>query len=212
MITLYFLRHGQTDFSRDNAFCGAGTNAVLTADGAAMAAGFARAYSKFQFKAVYCSPMTRARQTAALFSESAGISPLFRDGLREIEYGDWEGKNVSEVVQQYGEAHRLWNADPVSFGPTAGETAAAVRDRVIGVIEEIKAAVAEGPVLLVSHKATIRIAVCELIGIDLNLFRKSLDCPTASVTTVELRKSGPMLTSLADRSHLDQKLRNLPGT
>ena len=212
MITLYFLRHGQTDFSRDNAFCGAGTDAVLTADGAAMAEAFARAYSKFEFKAAFCSPMTRARQTIAPFSQSSGISPLFREGLREIEYGEWEGKNVSEVTQQYGEAHRLWNADPVSYGPTGGETAAAVRDRVIEVIDEIKATITDGPVLLVSHKATIRIAICELIGVDLNLFRKSLDCPTASIATVELRKTGPMLTSIADRTHLEQRLRNLPGT
>jgi probable phosphoglycerate mutase len=66
--------------------------------------------------------------------------------------------------------------------------------------------------LLVSHKATIRIILCELLGIDVGRFRYRLDCPVGSVSVVEFAAQGPFLHSLADRSHLTEALRTLPGT
>lgn len=212
MLTLNFLRHGQTTFSRDNAFCGAGTDAPLTEDGLKMAEAFGRCCVQGGYQAIYASPLNRTRQTVEPAAKALGLQVQFRDGLKEIDYGAWEGMNLPEVEKQYAEAHQLWSADPVLYAPTGGETAADVWGRVLTVIEEIRSKFADGPVLIVSHKATIRIAICELIGVDLHRFRRAFDCPTASLSTVEFRKTGPMLMRLADRSHLDQALRELPGT
>jgi probable phosphoglycerate mutase len=80
------------------------------------------------------------------------------------------------------------------------------------VIEEITQAHKEGNVLVVSHKATIRIMICSLLGIDVGRFRYRLACPVASVSMVEFTPEGPLLHVLADRAHLDAHLRSSRGT
>ena len=69
-----------------------------------------------------------------------------------------------------------------------------------------------GHVLIVSHKATIRIMLCGLLGIDVGRFRYRLACPVGSVSHIEFTKEGPLLHALADRTHLTPELRGLPGT
>jgi broad specificity phosphatase PhoE len=88
----------------------------------------------------------------------------------------------------------------------------AIARRGLGVIEEIKDRCSDGNVLLVSHKATIRIILCGLLGIDVGRFRYRLICPVGSVSIVEFTSQGPLLHALADRSHLSETLRGLPGT
>lgn len=216
-LTIHFLRHGQTDFSRANAFCGAGLNPDLTEDGVLMAQQFAAAYAETQWQAVYCSTLQRAVSTARPLCEQLGIEAQQRDELKEIAYGAWEGKNAAEVSRDYHDDHLRWTADPAWHAPTstreaAGETAVAIAQRALHVVEEIRDTHSDGNVLVVSHKATIRIALCSLLGIDVGRFRFRLDCPTASLSVVEFRAQGPFLRTLADRSHLDERLRNLPGT
>ena len=87
-----------------------------------------------------------------------------------------------------------------------------VARRGLQVIEEIKHGFSEGRVLVVSHKATIRIILCSLLGIDVGRFRYRLGCPVGSVSVVEFSLEGPLLHSLADRTHLSEALRGLPGT
>ena len=74
--------------------------------------------------------------------------------------------------------------------------------RGLQVIEEIQKQFTGGNVLIVSHKATIRIILCSLLGIDVGRFRYRLACPVGSVSIVEFTSDGPMLKALADRSHL----------
>src|SRR5687768_7739930 len=92
-LTCYFLRHGQTTFSRDNAFCGSGLDPELTSDGQAMAEAFALAYRNVSWNAIYCSPLRRAIATAQPLCRALDISPQVRDDLKEIGYGQWEGQS-----------------------------------------------------------------------------------------------------------------------
>lgn len=210
-LTLYFLRHGQTSASRANAFCGS-IDPELTAEGEEMAREFAEAYKQTKWAAIFGSPMKRTRATAGPLCEAVGMEMQVRDGLKEINYGDWEGKSVEEVSKQYHDEHIKWLADPGWNAPTKGERAVAIAHRVLQVIEEIKKGYPDGNVLIVSHKATIRIAVASLLGIDVGRFRYRLGCPVGSVSIVEFGSHGPLLKALADRTHLSEKLRNLPGT
>jgi probable phosphoglycerate mutase len=103
-------------------------------------------------------------------------------------------------------------ADPAWHAPTGGELAVVIARRALEVVEEITRDFADGNVLLVSHKATIRIMLCALLGIDVGRFRYRLLCPVGSVSVVEMTREGPLLRALAERSHLDERLRSLPGT
>ncbi|MEH2114837.1 histidine phosphatase family protein [Nostoc sp.] len=210
-LTLYFLRHGQTECSRNNSFCGS-IDSELTPEGLEMAKAFASAYSSMDWTAIFCSPMRRTVLIAKPLSEAIGIEPQFRDGLKEINYGKWEGKTPEVISREYHDDYIRWSADPAWNGPTSGEMGVTIASRAIQVIEEIKRLYSSGNVLVVSHKATIRIILSSLLGIDVGRFRFRLGCPVASVSIVEFTSHGPLLKVLANRSHLDERLQNLPGT
>ncbi|MDQ6831557.1 MAG: histidine phosphatase family protein [Gemmatimonadota bacterium] len=211
-LTLYWLRHGQTADSRENVFCGSGRDPSLTAEGIAMAASFAKAYQDHSWAGVYASPLTRALQTAGAITDLIGIPVEQRDELKEIAYGEWEGATVEEVDRNFHDEYVRWTADPAWNPPSGGETAVTISQRILRLVEEITQRVPNGNVLLVSHKATIRIAIAALLGIDVGRFRYRFGCPVASVSVVEFSARGPLLHRLADRAHLDARLRELPGT
>jgi len=210
-LTLYFLRHGQTTCSRENLFCGS-VDSQLTPEGHQMAEAFAGAYQHTPWSAVFSSPMQRTRDTAKPLCQAIGLQPELRDGLREINYGEWESKTVAAVSQEFHDDYLRWTADPAWYPPTGGELAVTIAARALMVIEEIKQQYQSGNVLIVSHKATIRIVLCSLLGIDVGRFRYRLTCPVGSVSIVEFSTHGPLLHVLGDRTHLSEQLRTLPGT
>jgi len=212
MMTLYLLRHGQTSFSRANAFCGSALNPDLTEEGRQMAADFAKSYAATPWQAIFTSPLKRTLETAAPICSATAITPQVRDDLKEISYGKWEGKTVEEVSVEYHDDYIRWSADPAWYPPTDGEPAVSIAHRTLRVVDEIQRVYDNGNVLIVSHKATIRILLCSLLGIDVGRFRYRLGCPVGSVSVVEFGKHGPLLKAMADVSHLDDTLKNLPGT
>ena len=81
------------------------------------------------------------------------------------------------------------------------------------VIERLRMQHADGGrVLVVSHKATLRILTCALLGMDVRLFRDRIAQPVAAVTRFDLKPSGAMLVLLGDASHLPADLRDAEGT
>ncbi len=177
-----------------------------------MAQAFAQAYKSTPWLAVFASPLRRTVATAQPLCSALGIEMQLRDGLKEIQYGKWEGQTIETVSREFHDDYIRWTADPAWNAPTGGEPAVAIARRVLQVIEEITQRYSNGNVLLVSHKATIRIILCSLLGIDTGRFRYRLSCPVGSVTLVEFTSEGPLLHALADRTHLSAELRALPGT
>jgi len=211
-LKLFFLRHGQTELSRDNLFCGAGMDPDLTEDGHVMAQSFAASFALSRWQAIYTSPLKRARLTVAPLLQATFLEAAARAELREIEFGVWEGKTVLEVERDYHDDYNRWTANPALSAPPGGESAIDISKRVLALIEEIRALHSEGDILLVSHKATIRIALCTLLGIELARFRDRLACPVGSISVVEIGSRGPQLQLIADRSYMEQRLRELPGS
>ena len=211
-LTLYFLRHGQTTLSRDDTFCGSGLDPDLTPEGLEMAQAFTNAYQSKSWAGIYASSLRRTIQTARPLCALLQMKLEARDDLQEIAYGKWEGLSKEAVAQKYQDDYVNWLADPARHPPTGGELATAVAERGLRVIGEIREQFANGNVLVVSHKATIRILLCSLLGIDVGGFRYRLACPVASLSAVEFTSHGPMLQTLADRSHLDERLKSLQGT
>lgn len=177
-----------------------------------MAQAFADAYHSLSWAAIYSSSVQRAITTAQPLCDALGVSPQVRSDLNEIAYGKWEGQTKANVEREYHDDYVSWLADPAWHAPTGGELAITVARRSLQVIDEIKQQFTDGNVLVVSHKATIRIILCSLLGIDVGRFRYRLGCPVGSVSAVEFSLAGPLLHSLADRSHLTESLRSLPGT
>jgi broad specificity phosphatase PhoE len=200
-LNLYFVRHGETLASKTGGFCGT-SDVELTTEGAMMAKDFALAYSKIEWTAVFSSPMIRTIATAKPLCDLIGMEMQLRDGLKEINFGQWEGKTPAEVNQQDHDHYVKWQAEPGWNAPPEGERAIDIARRSSEVLEEIEKTYLSGNVLVVSHKATIRIMLCSLLGIDVGRYRDRIDMPVAAVSMVEFCSQGPKLIKLSDRSHL----------
>jgi probable phosphoglycerate mutase len=211
MLSLYLVRHGQTDFSLANKFCGS-IDPPLNATGLKMAEALGAKYGGEGWAGIYASPRLRARQTAEPTASRAGLEILVEDGLREIAYGEWEGRSEAEVEADDAERFHAWAAHPALVAPPGGETAVQIAARAGAAIDAIRARHTDGKVLVVSHKATLRILVCALMGIELDRFRARIAQKVCAVSIVDFKKSGPMLTVLGDTSHLPPALLAGDGT
>jgi len=222
MLSVYFVRHGQTDYSLANRFCGA-IDPPLNATGAAMAEALAARYGlgprpqggvgcNDRWAAIYASPLARARATAAPTARAAGVEVAIEDGLREIAYGEWEGRPEAEVERDDAERFRAWAAHPARVAPPGGETAIEIATRAAAALDAIRARHADGQVLVVSHKATLRVLFCALLGIDVDLFRSRIAQKVAAVSIIDFKKTGPLLQVLGDTSHLPPELTTGEGT
>ena len=188
-------------------------NPGLTEEGRAMAEAFAEAYRERKWAAIFSSPLDRAVTTAQPLADAVGLPVQTRDGFAEIDYGAWDGLSAKEVAERFPIQYAKWTADPAWNPPNDGETAVSLAQRVTRELEAIEHSYHEGGnVLIVAHKATIRVAICVLLGVDVGRFRYRFDCPTGSVTIIEFREHGPFAFALADRSHLSAQLRALEGT
>jgi probable phosphoglycerate mutase len=210
-LRLYLLRHGETPYSKTGGYCGA-LDPDLTPAGVEMAQAFAEVYATLPWTAVYVSPMKRTIATAQPLCHAIGLEMQLREGLKEIQYGEWEGKTQDYVKQHFLEDYIRWMTEPAWNAPTGGETAIEIASRASLVIAEIEGKCSSGNVLVVSHKATIRIILCNLLGIDLGRYRDRIDALVASVSIIKFGEHGPLLEVLGDRSHLPNHLRHLPGT
>ncbi|MBE9167475.1 histidine phosphatase family protein [Pleurocapsales cyanobacterium LEGE 06147] len=210
-LKVYFLRHGETTSSQTGTYCGA-LDINLTPEGHQMAKDFAQAYQSLPWTAIYTSPLRRTVDTAKPLCQAVGIEMQSRDGLKEITYGKWEGKTPEEINHEFHDEYVRWLADPGWNSPTGGEKGVDIARRSSLVLEEIEQTHSTGNVLVVSHKATIRIMLCSLLGIDVGRFRDRIGMPVASVTIVEMAERGPLLHVMGDRSHLSEQLRQRVGT
>jgi probable phosphoglycerate mutase len=210
-LNLYFLRHGETTYSQTGSYCGI-LDPELTDAGFEMAQAFAEAYQSVLWTAIYVSPMKRTIATAQPLGKAIGREMELRDGLKEINYGTWEDRNPEWVKQYHLDDYIKWMAEPAWNPPTGGETAVEVASRSALVISEIQSKYPEGNVLVVSHKGTIRIILCSLLGIDLGRYRDRIDMPAASVSLVKFDVHGPLLKKLGDRSYMSQELQSRAGT
>ncbi|TAE61277.1 MAG: hypothetical protein EAZ76_06420 [Nostocales cyanobacterium] len=127
-------------------------------------------------------------------------------------YGEWEGKSKNFVQENYTENYINWLSEPAWNAPLGGETAVEIANRAMPVITEIRDKHAEGNILVVSHKATIRIMLCSLLGIDLGCYRYRVNILVASVSVVKFDVNGPLLEVLGDRYHIPDHIRSRPGT
>jgi alpha-ribazole phosphatase len=212
MLSLYLVRHGQTDASLHNRFCGR-IDPPLNPTGAAMAAALAARYGQEGFVEIVASPLLRARQTAAPTAERAGLPVTTDDGLVEIAYGDWDGRAEDEVRRADAERFAAWAAHPGFVAPPGGETGLGIAARAIAAVERIRARHPDGgKVLVVSHKATLRVLLCALLGVDVDLFRARIAQKVCAVSIVDWKASGPLVQVLGDTSHLPAALLAGDGT
>jgi broad specificity phosphatase PhoE len=187
MITrLLLVRHGATGATEEDRFSGS-TDAELSEQGRWQAARLGERLSPQNLTAVYSSPLSRAMETARIVARQCRLEPVARPGLREIGHGHWEAMKREDVERQFADEYAAWEADPFTFAPLGGESGLAVLARALPVIREIVTAHAGGQVLVVSHKATLRLILSSLLAFDPRGYRDRLDQAPACLNVVDFR-------------------------
>ena len=187
MITrLFLVRHGATTATEEDRFSGSAV-AELSEEGRWQAARLGERLSRQNLTTVYSSPLSRALDTARIIAGHCRLELAERDGLREIGHGHWEGMKREEVERQFAAEYAAWEADPFTFAPAGGESGVAVLARALPVLREIVAAHPGGHVLVVSHKATLRLLLSSLLGFDPRGYRDRLDQSPACLNVIDFR-------------------------
>lgn len=180
---LFLVRHGATNMTAEDRFSG-DEGAELSTEGRTQAECLARRLAPERMCAVYASPLSRAMDTARIVAGPT-LEPTAVDGLREISHGHWEGMRRKDVEERFATEYAMWEEDPFTFAPDGGESGVAVLARALPALRRIIAAHPGERVLVVSHKATIRLVLSSLLGIEGRGYRDRLDQAPACLNVID---------------------------
>lgn len=183
---LFLIRHGATPLTAEDKFSGA-ENVHLSPEGREQAQHLALRLAREQVSTVYSSSLDRALETATILSEPHDLRPVPSGGLSEISHGHWEGLTRREVETRFTEEYAAWEADPFTFAPEGGESGISVLARSLPVIREIVVKHRDEKVMIVSHKATLRLLISSLLGFDGRGYRDRLDQAAACLNIVDFK-------------------------
>jgi broad specificity phosphatase PhoE len=170
MTHLFLVRHGQTVWHAENRYAGT-TDVALDPSGYAQAERLAVWASTAGLAAIWCSPLSRARETAFPAARAAGLEMQVDERLREIDFGQIEGKTMAEAERLFPEEIRRFKADPVTYPMPGGEDPHQAALRAVSALRDIALAQPRQRVLVVAHNTLIRLTLCSLFSIPLASYR-----------------------------------------
>ncbi|MFJ1666558.1 bifunctional RNase H/acid phosphatase [Streptomyces bottropensis] len=202
--TFVLLRHGETPLTPQKRFSGSGGSDPSLSDvGRYQAERVAAALAaRGTVQEVVSSPLARCRETAGIVAARLGLGVTVDDGLRETDFGAWEGLSFGEVRERYPDDMNAWLTSPDAEPTGGGESFEAVAHRVAATRDELVAAHRGRTVLLVSHVTPIKTLVRLALGAPPeSLFRMELSA--ASLSALAYYADGnATLRLLNDTSHL----------
>ncbi|MFJ3862622.1 bifunctional RNase H/acid phosphatase [Streptomyces nigra] len=202
--TFVLLRHGETPLTPQKRFSGSGgSDPALSAAGREQAERVGAALARRgTVQAIVSSPLARTRETAGIVAARLGLDVTVEEGLRETDFGAWEGLTFGEVRERYPDDLTAWLADPEARPTGGGESFAATAERVAAARDKLIAAYAGRTVLLVTHVTPIKTLVRLALGAPPeSLFRMELSA--ASLSAIAYYADGNASVRLFnDTSHL----------
>ena len=202
--TFVLLRHGETPLTPEKRFSGSGgTDPSLSEIGRGQAERAAVALARRgTIQHIVASPLARTRETAAAIATRLGIEVTVDEGLRETDFGAWEGLTFGEVRERYPDDLNTWLADPEAEPTGGGESFAATATRIAATRDKLVAAYAGRTVLLVTHVTPIKTFVRLALGAPPeSLFRMELSAASLSVVAY-YADGNASVRLLNDTSHL----------
>jgi broad specificity phosphatase PhoE len=190
---LLLVRHGRTQLNADGLLQGR-VDPPLDALGVDQAEALARVPVLRRATRVVCSPLQRARQTAAALERPVTVDERWI----ELDYGSWEGRPFAAVG---AEEWARWQADP-GWSPPGGESLAAVGARVRAALGELAAEAVDHDIAVVTHVSPIKSAVAWALGTGDEVAWRIHLLP-ACLTRVAMRPDGTgVVHSLNETAHL----------
>lgn len=184
-LTVYLVRHGQTDWNKDGRIQG-GTDNPLNATGREQAAAMGKLLADVKVDAVYVSSHQRARQTAAVFDGRTTVVPM--EGLRERFFGKFEGANDKDqaIVADWNKRRFTWTDDM-----EGGETLESQSNRAEAALKSIREKHKDGgTVVIVGHGGINPLLVSHLLGVSPQEGASAINQGNDEIYRIELPKTG----------------------
>ncbi|MDX2246592.1 MAG: histidine phosphatase family protein [Bacteroidia bacterium] len=203
LLTLYFVRHGETDYNRQGIVQGSGIDSSLNEIGLLQAGAFFQHYRETAFDAVFASTLIRTHQTLS-FWKDYGYDIRVHPGLNEFNWGVHEGKKPSpEQNRSFRQILQKWAEGDFAERVPEGESPIEAWDRAVPLFDLLREEYMGKTLLLCSHGRQLRVILSNLLGEGMIHMEKYNHHNTA-LSIVKIEKSGKAeLTLLNDITHLE---------
>jgi len=201
MPLLLLIRHGENDYSKKMRIAGRMPGVHLNTAGLKQAESLAEALAKAPIKAIYSSPLERAKETALPIAKASGIRVITEKGILESDVGDWQGKSIRRLA-----LNRYWQIvqrTPSRAGHPGGETFLQSQTRMVSTLDTIcQKYKGVELIVCVSHADMIKLAIAHYIGLPLDKFQR-LACDTGSASLLMITESSAQLLWINRRPPFD---------
>ena len=198
---VFIVRHGQTEWNRDERFRGT-IDVPLNDVGLAQARAAAQQLAaERDVVAVYSSPRARAWRTAEPIAGAFDLPVQPLAGIDDLNFGEWQGLTPAEVEQRWPELYRRWLLAPHTIRFPGGENLEALRARSLAALEEVVTRHDGHCVVLATHKVVCKVLISAAIGLD-NAHYWQIEMDNAGFSLLEHEDGRCVLRRLNDTCHL----------
>lgn len=170
-LTLLLIRHGETAWNAESRFRGQ-TDIALSPRGRRQARALARSLPpSFPVGHVYSSPLPRCLETARPLATALGLAVVAEPRLIDLDYGEWQGRPIAEVAEQFPQDYAAWLAGDLSFRFPGGEPVGAPVERLRSFVDDVVERHQGEIVAVVTHNVLCQMATCLLLNTPLESFQ-----------------------------------------
>lgn len=201
MSKIYIVRHGETEWNKENRSQGCSNDIPLSKTGKAQADLVAKRLADERIDMFFSSTLKRAFETANIIAENHGKNVEKCSDFMEFRMGCWEGLTYKDIVNKYPEVFNVWSTSPHLAQIPDAETLVELRERSVNKLMEIIRNNEDKNILVVSHGITTKVIICALMGIDISNLHKIRQDNTA-INIFEYKDGSFQTLLLNDTCHL----------
>jgi alpha-ribazole phosphatase len=202
---ILLVRHGETEKNSSQRYWGK-TDVNLGAVGLRQAEQLRDRLATEKIDFVYTSEMRRAVLTARTIASLHCLKETHCPELREIDFGQIEGLDFTEVQQQFPAIAKMWIERNPTLCYPQGESLAQLDARLARFKSRLAQHCETDVVMVVAHSGVLRTLICQLLGLETRN-RWDFRIDLASLSIVETYPDAAILCLLNDTSHLTDKCR-----
>jgi len=197
---ILIIRHGETAWNRRQIFRGT-YDIPLNENGKQQARLAAQSLKNIKIHAAYTSPLSRAKESAEIITVSHGISPVIHNGFIDIDYGEWTGKENSEVAKLWPDDHAAWTKNPHTVRPPGGTTLNEILNNSFTAMEDLAKKHDGETIAIFSHRVVNKVLILGALSLGLERFPFIIQ-GNCCINEIEKIQSGYLIHSINDVSHI----------
>jgi broad specificity phosphatase PhoE len=192
MTRFLLVRHGEND-TVGRSIAGRQKGIRLNRPGMEQALGLIERLKEVEITSILSSPMERTLETAEPLARERDLPVLVREGLNEVDYGEWTGLSFDELKRLPG--WKEYNGFRSGVRIPGGELVSEVQTRMVAELERLAREYPDSTLALFSHGDPIRTVLAHAMGMPLDLITR-LTISTASVSILDLSPYGPVVQGI----------------